>query len=328
VASVGTFADSALEQRVTAGVERVEELLATSVHSPEPLVAEASSHLLQAGGKRFRPLLTVLCAEFGDPANADIVPAAVVVELTHLATLYHDDVMDEAAMRRGAPSANARWDNSVAILVGDFLFARASSLVADLGPEAVRIQADTFARLVHGQLRETLGPGPEDDPLQHYLSVVADKTGSLIATAARLGAMMSGAGEDVEATLLEFGERIGAAFQLADDIIDIASDSGDSGKVPGTDLREGVPTLPTLLVQAEPVEGDERLRQLLSGPIADEDDVQWAIRALREHPAMDRARAYVRAEAEAARALLDKLPEGPARDALDDICTRATERLG
>ncbi|MFS0883963.1 polyprenyl synthetase family protein [Aeromicrobium sp. 179-A 4D2 NHS] len=328
MASVGSFADSALEQRVNAGVQQVEDLLARSVHSPEPLVAEASSHLLQAGGKRFRPLLTVLCAEFGDPSAAEIVPAAVVVELTHLATLYHDDVMDEAAMRRGAPSANARWDNSVAILVGDFLFARASSLVADLGPEAVRIQADTFARLVHGQLRETLGPGPEDDPLQHYLSVVADKTGSLIATAARLGAMMSGAGEDVEATLLEFGERIGAAFQLADDIIDIASDSGDSGKVPGTDLREGVPTLPTLLVQAEPVEGDERLQQLLSGPIADEDDVQWAIRALREHPAMDRARAYVRAEADAARALLDKLPQGPARDALDDICTRATERLG
>lgn len=327
MASVGSFADSALEQRVNAGVERVEDLLAQSVHSPEPLVAEASSHLLQAGGKRFRPLLTVLCAEFGDPTAADIVPAAVVVELTHLATLYHDDVMDEAAMRRGAPSANARWDNSVAILVGDFLFARASSLVAGLGPEAVRIQADTFARLVHGQLRETLGPGDED-PLQHYLSVVADKTGSLIATAARFGAMMSGAGEDVEATLLQFGERIGAAFQLADDIIDIASDAGDSGKVPGTDLREGVPTLPTLLVQAEPVPGDERLRDLLSGPITDEDDVQWAIAALREHPAMDRARAYVRAEADAARALLEKLPAGSARDALDEICTRATERLG
>lgn len=328
MASVGSFSDAALEQRVSDGVARVEDLLARSVHSPEPFVDEASSHLLQAGGKRFRPLLVVLSAEFGDPTSADIVPAAVVVELTHLATLYHDDVMDEAAMRRGAPSANARWDNSVAILVGDFLFARASSLVADLGPEAVRIQADTFARLVHGQLRETLGPGPDDDPLEHYLSVVADKTGSLIATSARFGAMMSGAGADIEATMLEFGERIGVAFQLADDIIDIASDSDDSGKVPGTDLREGVPTLPTLLVRSSPAEGDERLRELLSGPIHDEDDVQWAIRALREHPAMDQARAYVRAEADAARALLEKLPEGAARDALDEICTRSTDRLG
>lgn len=326
--NVGSFADPELEQRVSAGVDRAEELLIRSAHSPEPLVAEASSHLLNAGGKRFRPLLVVLCAEFGDPTAPDVVPAAVVVELTHLATLYHDDVMDEAAMRRGAPSANARWDNTVAILVGDFLFARASSLVADLGPEAVRIQAETFARLVHGQLRETLGPGPDDDPLEHYLSVVADKTGSLIATAARFGAMMSGAGADIEQTLLEFGERIGVAFQLADDIIDVTSDAADSGKVPGTDLREGVPTLPTLLAQASPVDGDERLRELLAGPICDEDDVQWALQALREHPAMDRARAYVRAEADAARALLEKLPAGPARDALDELCTRATERLG
>lgn len=327
MASVGSFADAALEQRVSDRIGQAEDLLARSAHSPEPLVAEASSHLLQAGGKRFRPLLVMLCAEFGDPAATDVVPAAVVVELTHLATLYHDDVMDEAAMRRGAPSANARWDNSVAILVGDFLFARASSLVADLGPEAVRIQADTFARLVHGQLRETLGPGPEDDPLQHYLSVVADKTGSLIATAARFGAMMSGAGAEIESTLLEFGERIGVAFQLADDIIDVASDADDSGKVPGTDLREGVPTLPTLLVQASS-DGDSRLKELLSGPITDEDDVQWAIKALREHPAMEQARDYVRAEADAARALLDKLPAGPARDALDQVCTRSTERLG
>lgn len=327
MASVGSFADAALEQRVSTGIDRVEDLLARSAHSPEPLVAEASSHLLQAGGKRFRPLLVLLCAEFGDPTAADIVPAAVVVELTHLATLYHDDVMDEAAMRRGAPSANARWDNSVAILVGDFLFARASSLVADLGPEAVRIQADTFARLVHGQLRETLGPAPDDDRLQHYLSVVSDKTGSLIATSARFGAMMSGAGAEIEATLLEFGERIGSAFQLADDIIDVASDAADSGKVPGTDLREGVPTLPTLLVQASPVAGDERLRELLSGPITNEDDVQWAIKSLREHPAMDQARDYVRAEADAARALLATLPLGAARDALDELCTRSTERL-
>lgn len=328
MASVGTFRDAALDQRVAAGVDRAEILLSQSAHSSERLVAEAASHLLEAGGKRFRPQLVMLCAEFGDPLSPDIVPAAVVVELTHLATLYHDDVMDEASMRRGAPSANARWDNSVAILVGDFLFARASSLVADLGPDAVRIQADTFARLVHGQIRETLGPSPEDDPLAHYLSVVSDKTGSLIATAARFGAMMAGAGDEVEATLVEFGERIGVAFQLADDIIDIASVTADSGKTPGTDLREGVPTLPTLLVQRRPVDGDERLRELLSAPIADEDDVQWTLAALRAHPAMDEARAHVHAEADAARALLSQLPEGPARDALDALCVRATDRLG
>jgi len=328
VSSVGSFADAALDKRVSVGVERVEEMLAARAYSPEPLVAEAAAHLLLAGGKRFRPLLVMICAEFGDPESPDVVPAAVVVELTHLATLYHDDVMDEAAVRRGAPSVNARWDNSIAILVGDFLFARASSLVADLGPDAVRVQAETFARLVHGQIRETIGPRDGEDVLDHYLSVVADKTGSLIATAARFGAMMSGAGPDVEATLIEFGERIGAAFQLADDIIDIASDSDDSGKVPGTDLREGVPTLPTLLVQRHRTGDDDRLVELLSGPITNEEEVQWAIKALRAHPAMDGARDYVRAEANAARDLLVKLPAGSARDALEELCVRATDRLG
>ena len=234
------FTDDALEARVQAGIAEIERQLAIAVDSPEAFVAEAAAHLLNAGGKRFRPLLVMLAAEFGDQAHADVPRAAVVVELTHLATLYHDDVMDEASMRRGAPSANSRWGNSVAILVGDYLFAQASDLVSDLGPESVRIQARTFSRLVQGQIRETLGPGEGDDQLEHYLSVVADKTGSLIATAARLGAKMAGAPLDVQDTLTEFGERVGAAFQLSDDIIDIASETDDSGKTPGTDLREGV----------------------------------------------------------------------------------------
>ncbi|MFD1859560.1 polyprenyl synthetase family protein [Aeromicrobium camelliae] len=323
-----SFDDPGLTTRVQNGVDRVEELLARSVHSPEPFLAEAAAHLQRAGGKRFRPLLTVLCAEFGNPESADVVPAAVVVELTHLATLYHDDVMDEASVRRGAPSANARWDNSIAILVGDYLFAQASHLVAGLGTEAVRIQAQTFARLVQGQIRETIGPAQGEDPLQHYLDVVADKTGSLIATAALFGAKMSGASTQVQETLLEFGERIGIAFQLADDIIDIASESGDSGKTPGTDLREGVPTLPTLLVRRSTDPADAHLRDLLAGPITDEETVGTTLAQLRSHRAMDEARAYVRGEADASRALLDTLPESPARAALAELCDTVVTRLG
>src|SRR5581483_11483661 len=134
-------------------------------------------------------LLVLLSAQFGDPHAPGVVPAAVVVELTHLATLYHDDVMDEASLRRGAASANSRWGNTVAILTGDFLFARASDILADLGPEAVRLQARTFERLVQGQIRETVGPaGGGVDPVEHYLRVVADKTGSLIGTSGRFGA--------------------------------------------------------------------------------------------------------------------------------------------
>ena len=159
------------------------------------MVTEAAQHIIAAGGKRFRPLLVVLGVA-PRPVRAaadDVVKAAVVVELTHVASLYHDDVMDEAELRRGSDSANARWGNTVAILVGDLLFARASDIVAELGPEFVQLQARTFSRLVQGQIAETVGPADGQDPLDHYLQVVADKTGSLIATSALFGAKLSGA---------------------------------------------------------------------------------------------------------------------------------------
>ena len=321
------FDDPQFESRVRAGVEAVERRLAEAVDSPEAFVAEAAGHLMRAGGKRFRPLLVVLASHFGDPDHPDVVPSAVVVELTHLATLYHDDVMDEAPLRRGAPSANDRWGNSLAILVGDFLFAQASDLVADLGPDAVRIQARTFSRLVRGQIRETLGPGDGEDALQHYLDVVADKTGSLIATSARFGAMMSGASVEVQEALTEFGERIGVAFQLSDDVLDIASESDDSGKTPGTDLREGVPTLPTLLAMRGTDPADAVLRERLAGPITDDAVVDEVLAALRTPPATDEARAYVQAEADAARALLARLPDVPARAALESLCDTLATRL-
>lgn len=321
-----SFTDAELESRVRVGVEAIEKQLAVAVDSPEKFVAEAASHLMNAGGKRFRPLVVLLAAEFGDPLHPDVVPSAVAVELTHLATLYHDDVMDEASMRRGAPSANARWDNSLAILVGDFLFAQASYVVSDLGPDAVRIQAQTFARLVHGQIRETLGPG-DGDALSHYLSVVADKTGSLIATSARYGALMSGAPVEIQDALTEFGERIGAAFQLRDDIIDIASETDDSGKTPGTDLREGVPTLPTLIALRSTDPVDERLKSLLSKPLVDDAEHAEALALLRVHPSMDEARAYVQSESDAARMLLGKLPDIPARAALEVLCDTVATRL-
>ncbi|AWB93508.1 polyprenyl synthetase family protein [Aeromicrobium chenweiae] len=323
-----SFTDTALEARVLAGVEEVERQLAAAVDSPDRLVAEAATHLLNAGGKRFRPLLVMLAAEFGDPVAADVARSAVVVELTHLATLYHDDVMDEADVRRGAPSANSRWGNSVAILVGDYLFAQASDLVSDLGTDAVRIQARTFSRLVQGQIRETIGPADDEDALGHYLAVVADKTGSLIATAALFGSKMAGAPTDVQETLTEFGERIGAAFQLADDIIDVASETGDSGKTPGTDLREGVPTLPTLIALRSTDPGSERLRTLLGRPLTDDAEHAEALALLRDHPAMAEARSYVRAEADAAGVLLAKLPDSSARSALQELCDTVVTRVG
>lgn len=309
--------DADLEARLRSRLAEVEKALEGHVVSEAPFVTEAARHLLVAGGKRFRPLLVLLAAEAGDPSTPDVVTAACVVELTHLASLYHDDVMDEAALRRGEASANARWDNLVAILTGDFLFSKSSELTADLGADAVRIQARTFTRLVEGQILETLGPQEGDDPLEHYLRVVAGKTGSLIATSALYGSRFAGAPADVVDALTAYGEKVGIAFQLSDDILDVMSDSEESGKTPGTDLREGVPTLPTLLAQRSTDPADARLLELLGSDLSDDDAHAEALALLRAHPAVDEARAYVIGLARDARALLTALPPSPARDALD-----------
>ena len=320
--------DEGLAARLSASLDQVETLIRRTLDSDYPFVTDTSRHLADAGGKRFRPMLVLLASEFGDRTTPEVVSAAAVVELTHLATLYHDDVMDEAELRRGAPSANARWDNTVAILTGDFLFSRASDLLADLGPEAVRIQAQTFSRLVIGQIKETVGPGPDDDPVDHYLAVVADKTGSLIATSGRFGAMMSGASPEVVEILTEFGELIGVAFQLADDVLDVSSDSQESGKTPGTDLREGVRTLPVLHALRSDQVADAELRELLTGDLTDDGRHARALALLRESPAMGRAQADLQRHADAARGVLKPLPEGPAKAALEALCDVVVSRVG
>jgi heptaprenyl diphosphate synthase len=269
-----------------------------------------------------------LAAHFGDPDRPEVATSAVVCELTHLATLYHDDVMDEAVVRRGAPSANSRWGNSVAILTGDFLFSRASDLLADLGPYAVRLQARTFARLVTGQIRETVGPKDGADPIEHYLDVLGEKTGSLIATAAEFGAHFAGADPAVVDGLRAFGEQIGVAFQLSDDILDIASESVQSGKTPGTDLREGVPTLPVLYALRSHEPSAERLRELVRHPITDDADHAEALALLRTSPALEEARATTASYARRADKILAELPDMPARAALAALAEMVIARSG
>ncbi|MCW2764983.1 MAG: Trans-hexaprenyltranstransferase [Nocardioides sp.] len=314
------IADEALAGRLRDRMAVVEDALVGHVQSRATFVTAAASHLMEAGGKRFRPLLVLLAAETGDCADSEeVITAACVVELTHLASLYHDDVMDEADLRRGAVSANARWDNHVAILTGDFLFSKSSELTAELGAEAVRIQAQTFTRLVEGQIMETVAPGPGEDALAHYLDVVAGKTGSLLATSALYGARFGGATPQIEKALTSYGEIVGSAFQLSDDILDIASESDESGKTPGTDLREGVPTLPVLMARASTDPADARLLELLAVDLGDDDLHAEALDLLRKHPAMDEARAYVVARAAEAKALLEALPEGPVRTALESF---------
>ena len=350
------FPDSALEGEVRDGLARVEELLAATAHPADELLTEASRHLIEAGGKRFRALLVLLAAQFGDPEDPRVVEAAVAIELTHLATLFHDDVMDEAEVRRGHPSANSRWDNSVAILTGDFLFAQASQILARLGPEAVRIQAETFSRLVTGQTAETIGPRPGQDPLDHYMHVISEKTGSLIATSGQFGALFSGAPEGVADQIAAACEKLGVAWQLSDDVIDIASDAAQSGKTPGTDLRQGVRTLPVLYalrsaaqsgaaqsgaaqsgapqsgaVQsgAVPSPADARLRWLLDeADLTDETLVAEALTLLRGHHAMKESRADVLNWVHEARTSIETLPDGSARAAFLAMCDFVEKRTG
>jgi heptaprenyl diphosphate synthase len=316
----------ALEAELTEGMAKVESLLLSHIQGDYPLVEETSRHLVAAGGKRLRPLLTLLASQYGDKNKFGIIESAVVCELTHVATLYHDDVMDEAKLRRGVESANSRWGNTVAILTGDYLFAKVSALLADIGPEAVRLQASTFERLVIGQIMETQGPQNGEDPLAHYLQVVADKTGSLIAASARFGAMVSGAPTDIKETLTVFGEKIGIAFQLADDVIDIASESHQSGKTPGTDLREGVPTLVTLNVMKSTRPEDRELIELLKAPIKDETVVAQVLRTLRGHAALQESRDQLEQIARDARIALGPLPVNDVTGALFSLCDAIIDR--
>ena len=317
------------------GLERVEQGLLVEMTFADNLADVTARYLLEAGGKRVRPVLTLLTAQLGSGSNDSVVTAAKAIEITHLASLYHDDVMDEAQMRRGVPSAQAVWGNSVAILTGDLLFARASKLVAGLGEDAIKLQADTFERLCLGQLHETIGPRHDEDPIVHYLQVLADKTGSLISAAAEVGVTYSDAPVEYREPVKEFGEKIGVAFQLIDDIIDLSEHAEETGKVAGTDLRSGVATLPLLYLRddaktdADAAELLTRLERDVNAAFYDEGDDEEllaAIAELRAHSVTRRTLDEAHRWADEAVAALAPLPDGPVKKALTRFAETVVER--
>jgi heptaprenyl diphosphate synthase len=331
VATAIPVSDPELAARLTARLAVVEAALADAVGNADALADDVSRHLVAAGGKRLRPLLALLAGELGDGQRPEIVDAAVAVELTHLASLYHDDVMDSAPLRRGAPSVHSVWGNTVAILVGDLLFARASQRVATLGPQAVLLQSQTFERLCLGQLHETTGPTDGEDPVDHYLQVLADKTASLLSTSARLGAMQAGCDADVVDIVGSYGERLGVAFQLADDVLDLASTGAQSGKTPGTDLREKVPTMPVLLLRQRVAHGDASaedaaLLDLLDSDLTDDAALATAVERLRRHEVLGETRALAARWAREAAAELEPLRDGPVKEALGTFATALADR--
>lgn len=324
-----------LEARIAPALEAVESSLQDAVRGSRDLVDELTSHLARAGGKRIRPLLTLVCAQLGDPELAvsdNVIAAATAMELTHLASLYHDDVMDSAPTRRGVPSAQHVWGNNRAILAGDVLFARASKLIAQLGPDSVSYHADTFERLCLGQLDETFGPLPDSDAVDFYVHVLADKTGSLLSAAAHFGAFHGGAGLEVAGVVATFGERIGVAFQVADDVLDLVSTEETSGKTPGTDLREGVDTLPVLLLRRREAQGTldgegEGILVDLAGDLSSDEALAAVVTRLRAHDVIEETRALAQQWADDAVAALEPLPEGEPKEALQAFAHLMVDRI-
>ncbi|NLT25089.1 MAG: polyprenyl synthetase family protein [Microbacteriaceae bacterium] len=346
----GRPAERRLRAALDEGLERVERVLAEQVRYADEVAQVTTTYLLDAGGKRLRPMLVLLTAQLGpDPVNEELDLAAAAVEITHLASLYHDDVMDEATLRRGVTAAHLQWSNSTAILAGDLLFARASQVFSELGTEAIRLQADVFERLVLGQMHETIGPREGQDRIEHYLQVLADKTGSLIAAAAVYGVMLSGAPDEYKAAMREFGEGVGVAFQIVDDVIDLSPDHGKTGKLAGTDLRAGVETLPVLLLEQRAERGDadaadllERIRTRVAGTApgsadptlarpeavgsADEDEIAAIVAELRDHDVTRETLEAAQAQVRRATGALDALPAGVVREALREFAERLVNR--
>jgi heptaprenyl diphosphate synthase len=319
--------DARLESEIRARLDQVEEALEKAVRADSELLARTSRYLLAAGGKRFRPMLVLLSGYFGDPTDPRLIPGSVAIELVHLATLYHDDVIDEADSRRGIPSVNVRWSNTVAILTGDYLFARASEISTDLGTEVCRLLARTIAVLCDGQIREVEAAGRLEQTEEAYLEVIRRKTGSLIATSCRLGGMLSDAPPEHVDTLEAFGSSLGLAFQLSDDIMDVTASQLELGKEPGVDMREGVYTLPVLHALRHGERREELARILAHGPPEGE-RLDRALEIVRADGSLAHARRAVAAEVDRARALAGRLPEGPPRAALEALAEFLAVRCG
>lgn len=329
--------EAELQERIEAGLARIEELLHREVAYAEEIAAATTSYLLRAGGKRVRPMLTILTSQFGsDPGGEDVLIAGAAVEITHLASLYHDDVMDEADLRRGVTAAHLNWGNSIAILAGDLLFARSSLLFTGLGQRCIELQSRTFERLVLGQMRETVGPREGEDRAEHYIRVLADKTGSLISAAAQFGAICGGAPESYVPAFAAYGEAVGVAFQIIDDVIDLSPRSETTGKLPGTDIRAGVETLPVMrLEQRAAADGEAaQLLELIRTRVAgsepggqgERDEAGEIIGRLREHPVTEETRREASAWADRAIEAIAPLPDGAPKRALVRFAREIIER--
>jgi heptaprenyl diphosphate synthase len=297
----------------------VEERLLEAATTDDAYLTKIAQHLLLAGGKRFRPLLSLLAAEFGPGDDHRPVEAAVSVELIHVGSLYHDDVIDESDTRRGATSVNANWSNTVAILAGDFLMARASEVAAThLSQESVRLLAATYAELVEGQTRELQLEGDFSHSFEDYEKVIGGKTASLVRTSARLGAMAADSPPEVVEALSTWAWEVGMVFQIADDALDLVANESSIGKPAGSDIREGTFTMPVLAAAAGP--DGERIRELLEPGIPYSDEtVNEVIALVRNGGHIDDALTSATGRLKRAEDALTSIETGTAHDILSEL---------
>jgi heptaprenyl diphosphate synthase len=313
-------------ERVWARLDAVERRLHEVTSSSNPDLTTIAQHLLGAGGKRYRPMLALVAAELGpEPGNAP-VEAAVAVELIHLGSLYHDDVIDEADARRGTASVNANWSNTVAILAGDYLLARASEIAAPLGEEAVALLARTYARLCEGQFLELQLTDDLDHGADRYYRVIEDKTASLIRTSAKLGAMAAGADERSIQAAQRWGHEVGMVFQLTDDVLDLVATEEFLGKPAGSDIGEGTFTLPVLHAVAS-ADGDEIRGLLASGRPYRPDAVARVIEIVRSGGHVERTLAEVNERIASAREAMASLPDGDVTKVFRRLADYLVERV-
>lgn len=305
----------------------VEERLLEASTADDPYLTKIAQHLLLAGGKRFRPLLALLAAEFGPSDDERPVEAGVAVELIHLGSLYHDDVIDEADTRRGASSANANWTNTVAILAGDFLMARASEVAAThLSQESVRLLAATYAELVEGQTRELQLTDDLTHSLEDYQQVIGGKTASLIRTSARLGAMAADADRETVEALSTWAWELGMVFQIADDALDLVADEETIGKPAGSDIREGTFTGPVLRA-VNGADGEKVKALLTTGRPYDDATVEEVIELVRDGGHVDAALESAKTRVATAESALAGLPDSKPKDILKSLGTYLLQRV-
>jgi heptaprenyl diphosphate synthase len=302
---------------------RVEDALREAVRSDDAYLTEVASHLILAGGKRVRPLFAIAAAVSGGvDTTDDIVRGGVAVELVHLGSLYHDDVIDEAPTRRTVESVNARWGNLTAILAGDFLLAKASEIAASLGTEVAGLLASTIGRLCEGEVGELRAAYNIERTEAAYFSAIEGKTASLFATACRIGAIVGGLPRDLVDALTDFGLAYGMAFQIVDDVLDLTATEEELGKPAGHDLVEGVYTLPVLRALA----GTDDLREQLGRPIEGA-ELDAALAAVRADGAVtgaiDTAHTYAKSAVSALETLDNNDGTAWLRDAVNQLFARA-----